>query len=236
MRVAHRELSFPGPKGENQDCLLAPFEFEGDWWAAIADGMGGSKGGAIASRIGVSAVSVAVTELGYREMPQIFSNVTDRLLEAAREDAELSRMGTTLSVLRIAASRAFVGHVGDTRISHLRGQGVRARTHDQTEVQKLLDEGVITKAQAARYPRRNVLLSVMGPDRNFDLVQSDFEIEEGDRILLTSDGFHGKIMRREMAKISSSCASFEAFFEILNEKILSLSPEDDFTCLAIQVG
>src|SRR3546814_5436694 len=60
---------------------------------------------------------------------------------------------------------ARVGHVGDSRIYHLRGSGLVTRTKDQTEVQHLIDEGILTPERAKMYPRKNVLLSAISRDR-----------------------------------------------------------------------
>ena len=234
MNLSYRSLSLAGPKGHNQDCILEPTTSGADWWCAIADGVGGSGGGEVASRVCIDAVrsSIADGEL----MSSLFSKVADALLRAATANDENVRMSSTLSVLRISGTGAFVGHVGDTRISHYRGVGVMGRTHDQTEVQKLLDDRVLTKRQALRYPRRNVILSAMSPQKEFTLFENEFSVERGDRILLTSDGFHGQLHRRAVSKISSNCAAFEMFFSAIEKQLNELSLNDDATVLAFEIS
>ena len=234
MRLVYKSLSLTGPKGHNQDCLLEPLNVEGIWWCAVADGMGGAEQGEVASEMCIMAIrkSVEVTQ----SMGKAFSLVSESLFQAANSLSVNPEMGSTLSVLQMTAYRAFVGHVGDTRITHYRAGGVMSRTHDQTEVQKLIDDGVISKYQARRYPRRNVIMSVMSPRKKYDLFENQFTVKSGDRILLTTDGFHGILQKGIINQISVTCPSFDTFFQEMENEILRLSLTDDATCLAIEIA
>jgi serine/threonine protein phosphatase PrpC len=225
--------SIEGPKGENQDAVLPPFQVGECSWCAIADGVGSSAFGGLAARTSVEVVKQAA-DSGLR-MAEVFASVRKRLSEIASEQENAKSISTTLSVLRICGSQAFVGHVGDTRISHYRGSGVMGRSKDQTEVQKLLDDGVLSKNQALRYPRRNVLLSAMSTGREYDLYEQQFTIQKGDRILLTTDGFHGKLRRRRLAELSSSRPNFDDFWNVVQDELSSEKLEDDASCLALEV-
>lgn len=234
MNLSYRSLSLPGPRGHNQDSILEPVNSGTDWWCAIADGVGSSGGGGVASRACIEAVRSSIAD--GEVMSTLFSSVADALLGAAALDEENSKMSSTLSVLRISRRMAFVGHVGDTRINHYRGAGVMGRTRDQTEVQKLLDDGVLTKHQARRYPRRNVILSAMSPQKEYRLFEGDFSVKRGDRILLTSDGFHEQLHRREIAEMSNKFTTFDAFFSAIEKKITGFSLSDDATLLALEIS
>ncbi len=230
MKVRH--CSIAGPKGENQDAVLQPFQLGDCFWCGIADGVGSSALGGLAAR---NSLEVIKQISDGEPMIDLFATVSRMLSEVAAEQETPKSISTTLSVLRICGDRAIVGHVGDTRISHYRGAGVMARTKDQTEVQKLLDDGVLTKNQARRYPRRNVLLSAMSAGRPYDLYEAEFTVQKGDRILLTTDGFHSKLMRRKIAKISSSTSDFDDFWKLIQEAVAAESLEDDASCLAIEI-
>ena len=233
MNLCYKSLSLVGPRGRNQDCILEPTTSGKDWWCAIADGVGGSWGGEVASRVCIEALknSIADGEL----MSNLFRKVADALSRTADADEKKAQMSSTLSVLRISERTAFVGHVGDTRINQYRGVGVMGRTRDQTEVQKLLDDGVLTKYQARRYPRRNVILSAMSPQKKFTLFENEFVLERGDRILLTSDGFHEKLQRRVVAQISGNCPEFKVFITAIERQLVNLSLNDDATVLALEI-
>jgi serine/threonine protein phosphatase PrpC len=231
--VKFKYFSIAGPKGQNQDAILPPFR-EGECsWCAIADGVGSSGFGGLAARTSIAVVKeVADSTL---PMAELFTCIRKRLSEIAREQENEKSISTTLSVLRICGDQAFVGHLGDTRISHYRGSGVMVRSKDQTEVQKLLDEGVLSKNQALRYPRRNVLLSAMSSNREYDLYEQQFSVQKGDRILLTTDGFHSKLMRRQLADISSSRSDFEDFWSAVQDELSSTKFDDDASCLALEI-
>jgi PPM family protein phosphatase len=223
--------SIAGPKGENQDAVLPPFRVGDSLWCAIADGVGSSALGGLAARTSLDVVRQTSGEL----MRELFARVSQKLAEVAAEEATTKSISTTLSVLRICGTHAFVGHVGDTRISQYRGHGVMVRTKDQTEVQKLLDDGVLTKNQARRYPRRNVLLSAMSSGRDYDLYEAEFTVQQGDRVLLTTDGFHSKLMRGRIAEISCSNAAFSDFWNAIQDALSAERLEDDASCLAFEI-
>ena len=233
MSLNYKSLSLAGPRGRNQDCVLEPITSGADWWCAIADGVGGSEGGEVASRVCIEAVrrSIADGEM----MLNLFHKVLDAMSHEATANDKNFRMSSTLSVLRISGTMAFVGHVGDTRISHYRGAGVMGRTRDQTEVQKLLDDRVLTKYQARRYPRKNVLLSAMSLRKKFTLFENKFSVERGDRILLTSDGFHAQLQKKAIAELSRNCSTFDMFFSAIETQFRKLSLNDDATVLALEL-
>ncbi|WP_082617365.1 PP2C family protein-serine/threonine phosphatase [Bosea sp. Root670] len=224
--------SLMGPKGENQDAILYPFQAGNSVWCAIADGVGSSALGGLAARSSLEVVKQASND---ETMSDLFAKVSKKLSQIAAENPTAKSISTTLSVLRISGDQAFIGHVGDTRISHYRGAGVLGRTRDQTEVQKLLDDGVLTKNQARRYPRRNVLLSAMSAGRDYDLFETNFTVENGDRLLLTTDGFHGKLLRGQIAELSSSNLDFTTFWTSVLAAIDSVKLDDDASCLAVEI-
>ena len=226
-------LSRAGSRGDNQDLLLEPVSTGLDWWCAIADGVGTSHHGARASRFCIDAIRKTMQD--ELAMDTLFRAVSAYMIRRAAEIGVTDSMSTTLSVLRLSRCTAFVGHVGDTRITHYRGNGVMTRTHDQTEVQRLVDTGVLSRYQARRYPRKNVLISAMSTHSEYDLYESAFGVHVGDRILLTTDGFHQIVDRREIALLSSRHASLDLFFEGIKDSLSRRSLADDATCLAVEV-
>ena len=234
MILLFHSLSVAGPKGKNQDCLLEPTRNDGEWWCAIADGVGGSDLGEVASRLCIDTVRQQL--VNGKTMEELFCIVADKLSEKAQSATTDQTMSSTLSILRLVGKQAFVGHVGDTRITHYRNGGVVTRTRDQTEVQQLLDDGVLTKYQARRYPRKNVILSAMSPKRSHTLFESSFDVELGDRILLTTDGFHHCLQKRTIAYLSEKGPDFRTFFQSIERELSQVVLEDDATVLAIEVS
>ena len=234
--VSSKHISLLGPKGNNQDRLLTPKQTSNGSWFAVADGMGGHIGGFEAADTCISKLENIIDEGRTLKFVSIYNEIADELKSRAIVDATLSKMGSTLSVCRYKDGEVFVGHVGDTRVDHYRGGGVMARTKDQTEVQKLLDDGVISKRQAKKYPRRNVLLSVLSPDRTYELFTSQFSVQAGDRIIVSSDGFHELVPRRVLAEISSQHSLLDDFFEGLLVKLREQELKDDATCIVVEIN
>lgn len=227
-----KHLSITGPKGENQDAVLEPFQVGDTTWCGIADGVGSSALGGMAARASLDEIrNITVVE----PMAELFARISLKLGALAEECGSPKSLSTTLSLLCIDGNQALVGHVGDTRITQYRSGGVMTRTKDQTEVRKLLEDGVLTKHQARRYPRRNVLLSAMSARRNYDLYETTFSLEIGDRILLTSDGFHGKLLRTQLASLSANTPDFDEFWRALEDKLSDESLDDDASCLALEI-
>ena len=231
--MKHRSISFEGPKRSNQDAILEPLQCGSHVWCGVADGVGSTALGGLAAHSSLDEVQRAARE--GESMEVVFSKLADRLNEEARLQQGSKSLSTTLSILRLTEEVATLGHVGDTRICHYRGKGVMLRTKDQTEVQKLLDEGALSRAQARRYPRRNVLLSAMSAGRDYDLFENKFMVQPRDRILLTSDGFHSKLPRGLIAEISGSHRDFDEFWVELIDSIVKHELDDDASCLAIEI-
>jgi protein phosphatase len=235
MKVRSAFFSQRGQKSRNEDFVLPPLFVNNSWWAAIADGMGGQFGGEMASTTAIAAVKHTVEHAPEANILLIFEEAREKLAAKAREDVRLSEMGTTLSVVGIADGSARIGHVGDSRIYHLRGEGIVARTVDQTEVQQLVAQGVLSKAKARSYPRRNILLSVLSATRPFELQQDTFQVVAGDRLVLLTDGVSSKLLRREIRDISLSLPDTQAFCTALKERVSQRNPRDDYSAICMDI-
>jgi serine/threonine protein phosphatase PrpC len=228
-------FSHPKPGKENEDSVLPPFSSNTLIVSAIADGIGGSTGGAIASKIATSTVSEFYSNNVEGTFEELFEKVRGALEEYSKENSGYENMGTTLSVLVISGNVAKVGHVGDTRIYHLRGSGILRRTQDQTEVQKLLDEGILSKTSAMKYPRKNVLYSALTPVRNYQLYKVSFDIEANDRITLLSDGISKVIGLKEFQNLSETSKSVEEFKSAVENLISTKGSIDDYSAVFLQI-
>lgn len=233
MKLIGDAISLDGPRHDNQDAYLGITRVGNDWWCAVADGVGGREGGRAASHACIEGVQVGIKQ--FNSMPELFKFVSTYLANKASDLNLPENMSSTLTVVRVSDGNAFVGHVGDSRVSHCRGNGILARSYDQTEVQRLLDEGVLSRHQARRYPRRNVLLSYMSAAGHYELFESKFDLKVRDRVLLTTDGFHQKLLRKTIAEISEKSSSFSDFFGRLKAEVGGIEIDDDATCVAFEV-
>lgn len=221
----------------NEDKLGEAIEIKGSSAIAycIADGMGGEAGGGQASSIAVSTVEEKLTKLGLIDYSKLFSAVAQNLSLYTAEHTDLKNMATTLSVCIFDRDQIYVGHTGDTRIYHLRGSGIMKRTTDQTELQELIDNGVLSQERAKNYPRKNVLTSALSSRDDHKLFTSQHPIKIGDRILLLSDGAYNKVKIREISEMSVKSNSIADFSNTLLATIEQREPTDDYSAISIEI-
>ncbi|MBT0570956.1 serine/threonine-protein phosphatase [Curvibacter sp. CHRR-16] len=225
-------FSIPRNEGsENADSIAFKQYEEKTFCIALADGVGKSIHGPDASRI---ATNIATSEALTKSIPAIFDEARSALISGASKTPG-AVWSTTLTVCKVSNYRAVVGHVGDARLYHLRGEGIVTRTRDQTELQALLDEGVISKERAKKYPRKNVLLSALSSESNYNLQVTEFEVTVGDRLLIVSDGVYKQILRREIAELSAKAPLVDVFINSLCSLLKERGIVDDSTALCIEL-
>lgn len=234
MLIEVASFSETGPRSSNQDRLHIPVQFEGRrFLSAIADGVGGSKGGGEAAQIAIDCVREF--HGAPLELPSVFDAAVRCYKDAISKDSALADMGTTLSLVLIEDEVASVAHVGDTRVYHLRGAGLNTLTLDQTEVAELLRRGVLTERQAKRYPRRNVLLSALSANGEYNVYRKDAHLQVGDRLLLSTDGFYQRVNRRTIRDISVAHVALNDLVESLRMEAIGAQPSDNFSVIGIEI-
>lgn len=218
---------------ENEDCV-AHVSINGGHILVIADGVGSSEYSREASEIAVETSLKTLNKEGVDSMPDAFEEARKALITRAHEVGAKS-MSTTLTICWASANSVLFGHVGDTRIYHLRGRGLQTRTTDQTEIEHLVAQGVLSRERAKKYPRRNVLLSSVSSSSKFELQLGQFSIEAGDRILLLTDGLHKQISKRAIAEMSVRSSCVFTFLEELRATVEEKGLIDDASAICAQV-
>jgi len=159
----------------------------------VADGMGGHRGGEIASRIAVRTIlAFYATETGgdrAKALARAFHEANQTILQEAVADSTLFGMGTTCTALALHQGRAYFAHVGDSRCYLLRKGKILQVTSDHSIVGEMVRSGIITDEDARTHPRRNVITRSLGaqPDVMAETPDS-VELQRGDTFLLCSDG------------------------------------------------
>ena len=174
----------------------------------LADGMGGYKGGEIASKLATISVKNYI-ESNFENLPKEKEEILKLIkssieyanmvvYEKSKEDKELEAMGTTLEVCLIYNNKAYIGHVGDSRIYRIRKDILRKLTTDHSYVEKLVKDGTITKEQAVNHPKKNMLTKALGCT---PFVEADVTVKgfiKDDIILMCSDGLTNMITEDEI--------------------------------------
>jgi serine/threonine protein phosphatase PrpC len=206
---------------------------------AVADGMGGHQGGEVASNLALAAMETIAEE------PVPDGDTAPRLAEVVREanrvvlqragsDPALSGMGTTLTaVLAGSGGRIHVAHVGDSRAYLLRGGEMSQLTRDQTVVQRLVDEGRISPEEAEIHPQRSILTNALGVDRDIEVDEASYELAEGDRLLLCSDGLSGMVSEADIKRILVENEDPQAACDALVEAANQAGGQDNITALIL---
>lgn len=173
----------------------------------VADGMGGHRGGATASRLAATIIKAEYLSSSNNESVQdalrhALESANSKIFDEAQSNPDLRGMGTTCSALVIRDGIAFVAHVGDSRIYLVRGDEVRQLTQDHSLVASMVREGLLTTKEAEVHPRRNVLQRSMGVARDVEIdVSPALELKPLDTFILCSDGLHGLVKEDEMREV-----------------------------------
>ena len=218
---------------ENEDCV-ANIAIKSGHILVVADGVGSSEFSREASRIAVDTSLKTLNQEGIDGMPTAFEDARKALTVRAHEVGAKS-MSTTLTICWVSAYSVVFGHVGDTRIYHLRGSGLQTRTTDQTEIVHLVAQGVLSRERAKKYPRKNVLLSAVSSSSQYQLQLGQFAIEERDRILLLTDGLHKQISKRAIVEMSVRSSPVSAFLDELRRAVEEKGIVDDASAICAEI-
>lgn len=199
---------------ENEDSVLVrQFNLSGSadgsaYLLAVADGMGGAAGGQVASSQTVRSLDESIARWsgdpsnGLREA---YLGANTRVRSVAEERPELTGMATTLVTVFVASGRAWVANVGDSRAYLIRDGQVQRLTEDHSWVGEQVRAGVMTDEEAAAHPRRNIITRSVGSDARVEPdVLPPLALQDGDVLVLCSDGLYGVVNDAEIAAIATS--------------------------------
>ena len=178
----------------------------------LADGMGGYNGGEIASQLAVQTAKNYI-ENNFKDIEKDRDSIIQLLgssmeyanmvvYEKAKENPELQGMGTTLEICLIYNNKVYIGHVGDSRVYRIRKQFIRKLTQDHSYVQKLVKDGTITKEEAEKHPKKNMLMKALGCNA---FVEPDVSVKgflRDDILLISSDGLTNMVKQEDIFKIA----------------------------------
>ena len=218
-------------RGHNEDSFLlrAPL-------FVVSDGMGGHAAGEIAS-------SIAVETIGERAP----GTADDVLLGAAVEAANLAvingaeegigkpGMGCTATAALIEKNKMAVAHVGDSRIYVLRHGTLVRVTHDHSYVEELVDSGQITADEARTHPSRSIITRALGSDPDMYADHFSLEVNNGDRVILCSDGLSSMISDSELEAVAVSSATPQQAADNLVAAALTAGGSDNVTVVVVDV-
>jgi PPM family protein phosphatase len=167
---------------------------------AVADGMGGARGGAVASSLALDTVE-ELFHGGKASLAEMIRSANRAVFERSISDRDVSGMGTTLTATTVDEHGAHLGHVGDSRAYLLRAGALRQLTDDHTLVNRMVKAGEITQQEAGTHPHRNVLTRSIGTEAEVIVDEENIPLIDGDRLLLCSDGLTGMVTEPQIQAI-----------------------------------
>lgn len=241
------EAGFESDKGrmreQNEDaCLILPSQQV----YVVADGVGGNNSGEYASRMAVSCVAdfirendlaKAADEGNLAEVLRRCINEVNRTIFVTAREFEGSRgMATTLVICFIREDKAYFVNIGDSRAYIKRGSSIFQVTEDHSYVNTLLKLGVITPDEAKDHERGNIITRAIGAEANVqaDLYQTD--LEDGDVILLCSDGLHNEVSEDRIAEMISESDSMKELASGLVREANEAGGKDNITVVCLKTG
>ena len=175
--------------------------------AVIADGMGGHEGGQEASRLAVETIR-EVYDQGFQDDPraallQSLTAAHTRILNYAEQHPAFQGMGTTCTALVLRGRQLYFAHVGDSRLYLVRDAQIRRLTRDHSYVGRLVESGLVRAEDAEKHPQRHILTAALGAGREVavDSPEQAIAVNDGDDLLLCTDGLWGVVTDEEMETV-----------------------------------
>ena len=202
---------------------------------AVADGMGGHAGGEIASAIALEILArrAAVftdVEMDKDSADDYFNSTIDEIDSALKvasdDDPALSGLGTTLTALFIRDRQVVLLHVGDSRAYRIRGTSIEQLSVDHTVMQELLSSGRITPADVAEHPQRSMLTQALMGSQSLSIGLHVFDLKDGDRFVLCSDGLSGVLTDKEIKSIAKSQPLDDAVAALVDATYINGAPDN----------
>ena len=213
----------------NEDSHLV-HDAAGIW--AVADGMGGHDAGEVASRMLTDALQAVATPGSAAELLAQCEvrvvDVNERLLDIASERGTV--IGTTLAMLLSYGSHYACVWSGDSRIYLIRDGRIDMLSHDHTEVQELVDQGILTYEESRISVRRNIITRAIGVAPRAELESVQGTLQAGDVFVLCSDGLTNYVSDDELQSHGESLPSPEACAALI-ELALARGGSDNVTVI-----
>jgi serine/threonine protein phosphatase PrpC len=210
----------------------------------VADGMGGLAAGEVASRLALTRLIDLIVETSdwtlslrhHRDLTKVLERMTERFFQIdeivrteASRDMALQGMGTTLTVAAALGNDLLIGHVGDSRAYLLRGDEFKQLTTDHTLAQALIDAGVANPDDPASRSMRHVLTAAVGSLGQGEPQVQRFKLNDGDQLLLCTDGLTELVDDKTIANIVSKAKSSQSACEELVDLALAGGGVDNVT-------
>lgn len=186
---------------------------------AVCDGMGGHNAGEVASKMAIETIEAFIQRSGVEKeitwpwgldanlsfegnrLKTAIRLANARVFQAADNREELTGMGTTVVALVLSGQGMTIASAGDSRCYLSRAGELKQLTRDDSWVSAALGEGILNSDDVEHHPLRNVITKAVGARDSIDLDVIEHRMQDGDLVMLCSDGLHGLINDQHIASI-----------------------------------
>ena len=240
-------VSTTGPRPDNQDSAhAAPLLM------AIADGVGGNVGGAVASSLVVNWLAPlgiglapgggpargSVPGAGATDLVRVLAGANERIRAAYTERPRLRSMATTMTAVYADGEGLLLAHIGDSRGYQLRNGALLQVTTDHTLVQAMIDAGELTPEEARVHPQRSAVYAALHGGGDDDLAGLDLvrlDARAGDRLMVCSDGLSDVVRPDRICQLLADAATPTEAAAALRAAALAGPPTDNITVVVADV-
>jgi len=217
----------------------------------VADGVGGSTAGEIASGLSVTCIETfllntlkrfsnlqASEEQGVlRDLQDALFQADARIFEESTRHPEWRGMGTTLTMAFAVNWRLFVAHAGDSRAYLYSGNNLQQLTEDHTVTAEMVRRGVLAPQDQERHPWRHVVTNILGgKERGVRAELHSLDLHAGDMLLLCSDGLTDMVPEDRIAAILGAESAPQSACECLVGEANKRGGKDNVTAIVAHVG
>ena len=217
---------------------------------AVADGVGGQNSGEIASKNAMVGIERFLLENPlenadglegkYRDnwlrsyFQRCLQKINSEIMIEASSDPVMDRMATTLVLCYIDPESIYIVNMGDSRAYVLREGMLTQLTEDHTYVNKLINAGTLTRSEARQHPQKNIITKALGSAKYTEPDFYRFDLHQGDRILLCTDGLHGELTDDEITGIVRKREDLNTICRLLVDAANEKGGNDNITVICIE--
>lgn len=237
---AYAKTDIGSKRSMNQDYMYCNTEPVGGFQnlLIVADGMGGHRAGDYASRLCVETMVQSLEKSAHKTPVSLFEEAVTAANKAVFEESashvEYEGMGTTVVACTLEENTLYITNIGDSRLYLIR-DGIEQITDDHSLVEEMVKQGNITESEARIHPQKNIITRALGINEE---VQADFfeiDVEQGDVIMLCSDGLSNMIEDEDMEYIVKNSDTLQTAAESLVARANENGGNDNITVVLAEV-
>ena len=237
---AYAKTDIGSKRSMNQDYMYFNTEPVGSFQnlLIVADGMGGHRAGDYASRLCVETMVQSLEKSAHKTPVSLFEEAVTAANKAVFEESashvEYEGMGTTVVACTLQENTLYIANIGDSRLYLIR-DGIEQITDDHSLVEEMVKQGNITESEARIHPQKNIITRALGINEE---VQADFfeiDVEQGDVIMLCSDGLSNMIEDEDMEYIVKNSDTLQTAAESLVARANENGGNDNITVVLAEV-